>query len=58
MGAEAVVPYQARRKQFRVGPAEIGPSAEGASKVGGSGDMLPGEILKISFSKTHILRIL
>ena len=43
MRAEAVVPYQARRKQFRVGPAEIGPSAEGASTVGGPGTCSPGK---------------
>ena len=49
---------QARRKQFRVGPAKIGWSAEGTSKLGGSGGMLPREILKFSFSKIHIWRIL
>ena len=49
---------QARRKQFRVGPARIGSSAEGASILGGSGGMLPREILKFSFSKMHIWRIL
>ena len=37
---------QARRKEFRVGPAKIG-----ASTLGGSGGMLPREILKFSFSK-------
>ena len=35
---------QARRKQFGVGPAKIGWSAEDASALGGSGDMLPREI--------------
>ena len=49
---------QAGRKQFRVGLAKIGWSAEGASKLGGSGSMLPWEILKFSFSKMHIWRIL
>ena len=49
---------QARRKQFRVSPAQTVSSAEGASRLGGSGGMLPREILKFSFSKTHILRIL
>ena len=45
---------QAWQKQFRVGPAKIGPSAEGTSTLGGSGGMLPREILKVSFSKIHI----
>ena len=50
--------FQARRKQFRVGPAKIGWTAEGASKLGGSGGMLSREILKFSFFKMHIWRIL
>ena len=33
-------------------------NAEGASRLVGSGGMLPREILKFSFSKVHILRIL
>ena len=37
-------------------PAERGSSTGGASAVGGSGGMLPREILKFSFSKTHIWR--
>ena len=49
---------QARRKQFRVGPAKIGWSDEGASTAGGSGGMLPREILKFTFSKIRIWRIL
>ena len=53
---------QARRKQFRVGPAKIDWTAKGASKLegggGGGGGMLPWEILKVSFSKMHIWRIL
>ena len=50
--------YPAWRKQLRICPAEIVSSAEGASMLGGSGGMLPREILKFSFSKVHILRIL
>ena len=49
---------QARRKQLKVGTAKIGSSAEGASTLGGSGGMLPREILQFSFSKMHIWRIL
>ena len=48
---------QARGKQLRVGPAKIGWTVEGASKLGGSGGMLPREILKFSSSKMHIWRI-
>ena len=44
---------QAQRKQFRVGAARMG-----ASTLGGFGGMLPWEILKFSFSKMHISRIL
>ena len=44
---------QAERKQFRVGAAEMG-----ANTLEESGGMLPREILKFSFSKTHISRIL
>ena len=43
-------------KQFRVDPAERGSSIGGANTLGGSGGMLPREILKFSFSKTHIWR--
>ena len=49
---------QARQKQFRVGPAKIGSSTDGASRVGEYWGMVPQEILKFSFSKTHIWRIL
>ena len=45
--------WQARRKQLRVGPAKIESNANGASTLGG-----PGEILKFSFSNIHIWRIL
>ena len=48
--------FQARRKQFRVGPAKIGSSAEGATTLGGSGGIVRREILKINFSKMHIWR--
>ena len=48
---------EARRKQFRVGPAKIGSSAAGASILGGSGGMVPLEILKISLFKMHIWRL-
>ena len=34
---------QARRKQFGVGLAKIGSSAEGASKLGGPGACSPGK---------------
>ena len=34
---------EARWKQFRVGPAKIGWSAEGASKLGGPGACSPGK---------------
>ena len=47
---------KARRKQFRVGPAKIGWSAESASTLGGFEDMLPREIFKFSFFKMHIWR--
>ena len=43
----------AQRKLIRVGAAEMG-----VSTLGGSGGMLSREILKFSFSKTHISRIL
>ena len=43
---------------FRVSQEKIISSAEGASTLGGSGGMFPQEILKFSFSKVHILRIL
>ena len=52
---------QAKREQFRVSEAEIGASADGASTLGGgggSGGMLPREIFRFGFSKTHISRIL
>ena len=45
---------QARRKQFRVGPAIIGSCVERASRLERSGGMVPREILKFSFSKMHI----
>ena len=46
---------QDRWKQFIVDPAERGSSIGGVSTLGGSGGMLPREILKFGFSKTHIL---
>ena len=49
---------QARRKKFRVAPAKIGSSTEGTGTLGGSGGMLAQEVLKFSFSKMHIWRIL
>ena len=50
---------QARRKQFRVGLAKVGSSADGAS-IGprGSGGMYPRKHLKFSFSRMHIWRII
>ena len=53
-----LVVNQAWRKQFRVGPAKIGSNADGASTLGGSGGMHPQKILKFSFSKMRIWRIL
>ena len=50
-------PNQARRKQFRVGPAKIGSSAAGASTLERSGGMLPRKILKFSLFKMHIWRL-
>ena len=47
---------QDRWKQFIVDPAERGSSIGGVSTLGGSGGMLPREILKFGFSKTHIWR--
>ena len=41
-----------------VSMAKIVSSAEGAITLGGTGDMLPGEILKFSFSKMQVWRIL
>ena len=35
---------QAQRKQFRVGAAEMGASAEGASTLGGPGAWSPGKL--------------
>ena len=52
------IQFQARWKQYRVGPTKIGSSAEGAGTLEGSGGMLPRENLKFSFSKIHIWRIL
>ena len=49
---------ETRQKQFRVGPAKIWSSAEGASALERSRCMLPGEILKFIFSKMHVWRIL
>ena len=51
---------QAWWKEFRVSLVKIhgGSSAKGASTLGGSGGMLPQKILKFSFSKMHVLRIL
>ena len=43
----------AQRKLIRVGAAEMG-----VNTLGGSGGMLARKILKFSFSKTHISRIL
>ena len=50
--------FQTRRKQFRVGLAKIGLSGESASILEASGGTLPREILKFSFSKIYIGRIL
>ena len=47
---------QAWRKQLRVGPAKIGSSAEGTSRLGGGSEgMPPREILIFSFSKKAYL---
>ena len=58
-------PVEARRKPggsssglVRVSPAKAGSRAEDASTLRESGDMLPREVLKLSFSKMHILHIL
>ena len=52
------IQLQARRKQYRVDPTKIGSSAKGAGTLEGFGGMVPREILKFSFSKIHIWRIL
>ena len=49
---------QARRKQFRVGTAKIGSSAVGREYTREVRGHAPPEILKFSFSKMHIWRIL
>ena len=49
---------QAQWKQFRVGPAKRGLNADSVSILERSGGMHSQKILKFSFSKMHIWRIL